>query len=83
MIDDGLKEIPPSSPVQIDEYIYNGKAVYLFTAPCCDQFNVLYNDSCKKICSPSGGITGKGDGKCDDFSKTARHVKLIWKETTP
>lgn len=82
MIDERQKEIPPNPPVQIDEYVYNGKTVYLFTAPCCDQFNVLYNDSCKMICSPSGGITGKGDGKCDDFSKTARHVKLIWKETT-
>jgi hypothetical protein len=31
------------------------------------------------ICSPTGGITGKGDGKCEDFSTKAKHIKLIWK----
>lgn len=72
-------EILPDSPVQIDEYKYNGKTVYLFTAPCCDQFNVLYGEDCGMICAPSGGITGKGDGKCENFSKTAEFVKLIWK----
>ncbi len=80
ILDDQSKEIPPNQPVQIDEYAYNGKTVYLFTAQCCDQFNVLYDDSCKMICSPSGGIIGKGDGKCEDFAKEAKLIKLIWKE---
>ena len=66
---------------QVDEYSYNGKTVYLFTAPCCDQYNTLYDENCNAICSPTGGITGKGDGKCEDFSKTATFVKLIWKST--
>ncbi len=79
MIDERNKEIPPNPPVQVDEYLYNGKTVFLFTAPCCDFYNTLYDDSCKMICSPTGGITGKGDGKCADFSKTAKHVNLIWK----
>jgi hypothetical protein len=81
MIDKASKLDPPEPPVQVDEYEYNGKTVYLFTAQCCDQFNTLYDDSCKMICSPSGGITGRGDGKCDDFSKTAKHVKMIWTDT--
>ncbi len=78
MIDAGNKEIPPNAPVQVDEYNYNGKTVFLLTAPCCDQFNTLYDDSCQMICSPSGGITGRGDRKCEDFSKTAKHIKLVW-----
>ncbi len=69
----------PDKPVQIDEYRYQDKRVFLFTAPCCDQYNTLYNEDCASICSPSGGITGKGDGKCPDFSVTATHVKMIWK----
>lgn len=81
MIDVQQKEIPPNAPVQIEEYVYKGKTVYLFTAQCCDQYNVLYDDSCKMICAPSGGFIGKGDGKCEDFSKMARLVKLIWKES--
>ncbi len=79
LIDIANKEIPPNAPVQIDEYSYNGKKVFLLTAQCCDQFNTLYDDSCKMICSPSGGITGRGDRTCDNFSKNASFVKLVWK----
>lgn len=81
LIDEANKEIPPNAPEKIDEYIYNGKTVFLFTAQCCDQFNTLYDDSCKMICSPTGGITGRGDRTCEDFSKTARHIKKIWTNT--
>ena len=73
------KNAPADLPVQNDEYSYKGKKVYLYTAPCCDQFNVLYDDKCKVICSASGGITGRGDGKCPDFSKEGKFVKTVWK----
>jgi hypothetical protein len=78
LIDKGTKEVP-EAPVQIDEYSYKGKKVYLFIAQCCDQYNMLYDENCKEICAPTGGFTGKGDGKCKDFDSTAKHVKLIWK----
>lgn len=80
MITERTKEIPPSPPEQIDEYLYNDKTVYLVTAPCCDQFDVVYDENCKEICAPSGGITGKGDGKCEDFFKTAKQIKVLWKK---
>lgn len=79
LIDEGNKERPPNAPLQVDEYIYKNKKVFLFTAQCCDQFNMLYDDSCKAICAPSGGFTGRGDMKCGDFDSTAKHIKLIWK----
>jgi len=66
-------------PVKIDEYLYKKHTVYLLTAPCCDQFNVLYDDSCKLLCAPSGGFTGKGDNKCKDFADSSKFVKEIWK----
>ena len=47
-----------SPPIQIDEYEYNGKKVYLVIADCCDQYNVLFDDNCKGFCAPSGGLTG-------------------------
>ena len=81
LIDSANKEIPPNPPLQVDEYLYNGKKVFLVTAPCCDFFNMVYDDSCKAVCAPSGGITGKGDGKCEDFATTAKFVKSIWKNT--
>ncbi|NOT51787.1 MAG: hypothetical protein HOP10_10990 [Chitinophagaceae bacterium] len=71
---------PMDAPVQIDAYLYKEKKVYLFTAQCCDQYNMLYDDNCKAICAPSGGFTGSGDGKCKDFDSIAKHVKLIWRE---
>ena len=67
-------------PIQIDEYMYKGKRAFLFTADCCDQFNTLYNESCEAICSPSGGLEGGGDHKCEDFSKESKLVKQIWKK---
>lgn len=79
LIDTAANETPSNSPVQVDEYEYMGKTVYLITAHCCDQYNMLYDTSCQPICAPSGGFTGRGDGKCEDFSKTAKHIKLIWK----
>ena len=67
-------------PIQIDEYTYKGKRSFLFTADCCDQFNTLYDENCNVICSPSGGLEGGGDHKCEDFSKEGKLVKQIWKK---
>jgi hypothetical protein len=68
--------------IKVDEYVYNNRRAFLFTAECCDHFNMLYDDSCKVICAASGGFTGQGDGKCDDFTKAAKFIKLIWKDST-
>lgn len=67
-------------PASINEYVYNGQTVYLISAPCCDQFNTLVDKNCKTICAPSGGITGKGDGKCMDFEEKAKLVRVVWKD---
>ncbi|MBI5858023.1 MAG: hypothetical protein HZB42_10310 [Sphingobacteriales bacterium] len=81
LIDDGNKETPSNAPIQIDEYLYKGKKVFFFTAQCCDQFNMLYDDSCKAICAPSGGFTGRGDLRCTDFDSLAKHIKVIWRNS--
>jgi len=67
-------------PAEVNEYLYKGKHVYLFSADCCDQYYELYDEDCKRICAPTGGITGHGDGQCSDFSATAQHVRLVWKD---
>jgi len=74
------KEPKWNPPASINEYLYNGQKVYLITADCCDQFISLVDGSCNAICAPSGGITGKGDGKCPDFDEKAKHLRLIWKD---
>ena len=67
-------------PAEVHEYVYNDKKVYLFSSDCCDQYNTLVDGECNYICAPSGGITGKGDMKCTDFSEKAKHVRLVWKD---
>jgi len=78
---DSLQKAPVQNPPAIiTRYIYQGKKVYLFNAPCCDQFSSLYNEDCVLICLPDGGIAGRGDGKCADFSTAATDEKLLWQD---
>lgn len=78
---DSIKAQPKwNPPAQVDAYLYNGKAVYLFSSNCCDQYNMLYDSQCRYICAPTGGYTGKGDGKCADFTTTAKYIKTVWKD---
>jgi hypothetical protein len=79
-IDEIKKEPTWNPPAEVYEYSYNGKTVYYFSADCCDNFNTVVDESCNTICAPSGGITGKGDGKCADFNSTAKKIRLVWKD---
>lgn len=71
---------PQNPPAEVWEWDVDGKRYYYFTAPCCDRYNTLCDDHCNRICAPSGGFSGKGDGKCGDISEKAQK-KLIWKDT--
>ena len=79
-IEEIKKEPKWNPPAQVDEYIYNGRNVFLFSSNCCDQYNMLYSDNCITICAPSGGIAGHGDQKCNDFFNSAKYIKLVWKD---
>ena len=68
---------PPGS---VWRYDYNGKKVYYIASRCCDIPSILYDEQCNVICSPDGGFTGKGDGKCQDFFQKRKNEKLIWKD---
>ena len=54
----------PERPSTIRRVLYNGRLAYLVASPCCDHFNYLYDAQGLRLCAPSGGIAGKGDGKC-------------------
>ena len=68
-------------PATVYRYLYTDKYVYFFSSNCCDQFNYLYDKDCKVICAPSGGITGRGDGRCSNFKQMASDETLVWKDT--
>lgn len=52
------------------------RPVYLFNAPCCDQFNRLYDADGRYICAPTGGFTGQGRGDCPAWV----HSDVRWNE---
>lgn len=79
-IDQIKKEPKWNPPAEVHEYIYNGKRVFYFSSKCCDQYNVVYDENCNYVCAPSGGYTGKGDMKCEDFKENAKEVRLVWKD---
>jgi hypothetical protein len=56
---------------------YRGQTAYLRPSHCCDIPSVLYDESGAAICNPDGGITGRGDGQCADFS---RACTVIWRD---
>ncbi|UYZ58365.1 DUF6970 domain-containing protein [Hymenobacter latericus] len=71
---------PENPPIRILSYQYNGQTVYYESAPCCDQFTTLYDAKGNVLCSPDGGITGRGDGRCPDFEKTRTNEQLVWQD---
>jgi hypothetical protein len=68
-------------PLSIWRYDYNGQVVYFVPAHCCDIFSMVYDAKGSALCSPDGGITGEGDGKCPDFFSTRADEQLIWQDT--
>jgi hypothetical protein len=78
---EAIKQQPKyNPPATVSRYSYKSQYVYFFSSDCCDQYNYLYDKNCNIICAPSGGITGKGDGKCADFRQEATGETLIWKD---
>ena len=74
------KEPVWNPPAEIYEYEYDGKKVYAISSNCCDFFNTVVDSDCNYVCAPSGGFTGRGDGKCPQFFKEAKQVRLVWKD---
>lgn len=66
-------------PKEVWQYTYQNQTVFLVVPACCDQYISVYSSQCVLICSPGGGLTGKGDGKCPDFYQEAKEGLLVWK----
>ena len=76
-----LKRQPKQNPpAEIHSYLYQGQVVYTISSNCCDQFNYVYDKDLNIICAPSGGFTGRGDGRCPDFAARATQEHLVWRD---
>lgn len=79
-IDALAKEPVRNPPAKVYRYRYSGQTVYYIPAWCCDFPSELYDSNCTLICSPDGGFSGRGDGRCTDFADTKTHEVLIWED---
>jgi hypothetical protein len=67
-------------PAEVHVWTYNGRKVYLFNASCCNGYVKVFDETCKYVCSPSGGPINIGDSLCTDFYQTAKYIGLLFKD---
>jgi hypothetical protein len=67
-------------PASIWSYDYLGQTVFYIPPQCCDVTSKLLDQNCNELCSPDGGLTGRGDGKCPEFFDKRTDEKLVWKD---
>ena len=77
-----LEAKPKGNPAYtIWAYTWNGQRVYLASdQTCCDQYITLYDECFTPLCAPSGGLSGKGDGRCPEFYQQATGQQLVWRD---
>lgn len=75
----GFEAEPVANPPhRILKYRYHDKTVYYVPPSCCDRPSTLYDANGDVVCSPDGGLTGRGDGRCTDFATQRSDELLIW-----
>ncbi len=76
-----FKAAPVGNPPQaIWRYDFQGQVVYFVPAQCCDMYSTLYDAAGNVLCAPDGGIAGRGDEQCPDFTKQRTNATLIWQD---
>jgi hypothetical protein len=72
-------ELPADrAPLGVWRISHNGQAAFYLLSPCCDQYNPLFSAEGHEICNPSGGFTGRGDGKCPAPMDQGTKATLVW-----
>ena len=79
-INEIAKEPVANPPAKVFSYQYKGKTVYYIPPKCCDIPSTLYDADCNIICSPDGGFSGRGDGRCPDFFTSRTEERVIWED---
>lgn len=57
---------------------HQGAPAFFVVSPCCDQFDPLLDAKGEVLCNPSGGFTGRGDGKCPLPMDEGTEAELLW-----
>jgi hypothetical protein len=73
-------EAAPNVPVVVTRSQYRGETVYYTSPGVPDGPGVLFDAEGKVLCSPDGGLDGRGDGRCADFFATRVNETILWRK---
>ena len=68
-----------AAPRAVFEVPHGGGVAYYVLAGCCDQLDPLVDANGVLLCHPSGGYTGRGDGKCPGALPPAAQRREVWR----
>jgi hypothetical protein len=68
-----------AAPRAVFEVRYGDGVAYWVQAGCCDQLDPLVDARGVLICYPSGGFTGRGDGKCPRALPPLTDRREVWR----
>ena len=69
----------PAAPRAVYEVRYGDGVAYYVQAGCCDQLDPLVDAHGVLVCYPSGGFTGRGDGKCLGALPPVAERREVWR----
>jgi len=67
-------------PATITQFRYQGATVYYLAPRCCDVASEVLSADGSLVCSPDGGLSGRGDGKCANFQTEATLERVVWRD---
>jgi hypothetical protein len=68
-----------AAPRVVYEVRYGDGVAYYTKAGCCDQLDPLVDARGVLVCYPSGGFTGRGDGKCPGALPPPADRREVWR----
>ncbi len=71
---------PGTAPNEIWRYRFEGRTVYYVPPMPYDIPGKLVSEDGDFICSPDGGLTGRGDGKCPTFFEERSDGRIVWRK---
>jgi len=69
----------PAAPRAVYEVRYGEGVAYYVMAGCCDQLDPLVDAKGVLVCYPTGGFTGRGDGKCPGALPPESGRREVWR----
>ena len=69
----------PAAPRAVFEVRHGDGVAYYVQAGCCDQLDPLIDARGVLVCYPSGGFTGRGDGKCPGALPAPGDRREVWR----